>query len=131
MLDNYGSMLYFCSMNSVTADLFPDDPATPPIARKNDPKTSHQAAAEYSATNRKRHKDILRDLIAEFPNRTTNELARILETRGYDSMTAIRIPNKRVSDLIADDVVVVSGARKCSRTGKRCRTYTLSPCETS
>lgn len=107
----------------MTADLFDDDPAAPPIARRSDPTTSHDAAAKYTATNRQSHKDILRRLIAEYPGRTVNEYAEILQRRGFNPMTAHRIPNKRVSELLAEGFVSVGQIRQCRVSGHNCRTF--------
>lgn len=108
-----------------TADMFDDHPAESPIARRTDPKTSHAAAASYSATKRKSHKAILLEAIQRKPHRTANQLREYLVECGHDVMTAHRITNKRTNDLVVDGSIYVSGVTTCPVTGHQCQTYAV------
>lgn len=122
MLDAAESMLYFSPMLEPQPDLFDE----PPIARRRDPATSKAAAAAYSKTDRPNDCELMLQLIREFPGRTAGEYGQLLLERGFKPMKAIRMPTKRISDLLHGGRVRAGDARKCEISGRNARTYFVS-----
>lgn len=115
-------------MNPRTADLFDQAPAQPPICRRQDPVTSKQGGTEYTATKRRgKDQQLMFDLIFENPGLTAGEYGNILLERGMKPMKAIRMPTKRISDLLHDHRLIIGKTRKCSVSKRNARTYFAKP----
>jgi hypothetical protein len=67
------------------------------------------------------------DLIAERPGLTSGEYGNILLERGIKPMRAIRLPTKRISDLMHRGDLILGESRKCSVSGHKARTYYAKP----
>lgn len=106
-----------------TGDLFDTPEFTQPIVRRRDPDTSKQAAAKYTATSRRTDRQAMLELIASHPGLTSGEYGNLLLERGVKPMKAIRMPTKRVSELVADGLVRIGKTKKCSVSGRNARTY--------
>lgn len=119
MLDVGESMLYFLPMITPQPDLFDE----PPIARRTDPVTSKTAAAGYSKTERPNDCQVMLQLIRDYPGLTAGEYGQLLLERGFKPMKAIRMPTKRISDLMHAGSIRAGDARKCEISGRNARTY--------
>lgn len=86
-----------------------------PIARANDPATSHQSAAITNKTNRAKQQQLVRDYVEKWPGRTSAEIASLAGADRY--MVARRLPEIR-------PVHVINGeAKTCDVTGRKAMTW--------
>lgn len=91
-----------------------------PIARRKDPVTSKQAAAEVTSSGARAHQqNLVLGAIKRWPDLTSAELALRL---GTDRWTVAR----RAPELRAQGLVVNGVARTCGATGKRSLTWRLA-----
>lgn len=88
-----------------------------PVARTTDPTTSHEAAAEHTASGaRGRNAALILAAIRRYPGLTCSEL---IGPTGLDRSEV----SKRLSDLHSAFRIEAVGVRRCSVSGKSARTW--------
>lgn len=107
----------------VNMDLF-----DPPIVRRSDPDTSHQAAARQNLGPRAVRQRQILDLVRRYPRLTSGEYARrfVAENPTMPIAVAADTPNKRLSDLLRKGLINRVKKRKCSDSGYECWTYEVT-----
>ena len=96
---------------------------TPPnIARKSDPQTSQQSAAETEKIIGPLHQSFLCCLGVMDRASTANEVA--YECRKLDG-GMVESYRKRAKELLDRGLIEECGERRCEITGKNCRTFRL------
>lgn len=91
-----------------------------PLARRTDPATSHEAGQAIRSELPSEKARALR-YVTTFPDQTAVELAEIAGDRD------VRRIHRRLTELVREDRVIVSGSRKCTHTGRRAQTYRIAP----
>lgn len=95
--------------------------ATPiPMARSSDPATSHEAAARYRLSKRRRQ--VLR-LVREHPGSTAGELSAAFYATGVSIRLAAETPHKRLPELETLGFVRRGAVRLCTDSGQRAATW--------
>jgi hypothetical protein len=91
----------------------------PNIARKSDPQTSQQSAAE---TEKKlgRYKAVFLQSLRHLKSATANEVAQDCVLLNGGVTESYR---KRAKELLTDGLIEECGERRCEITGKNCRTF--------
>lgn len=87
-----------------------------PLSRHTDPATSHEAAAAIRPRLSALQARVLA-LVIPNPDRTATELAQLAHEADP------RRVNRRLSELLRDGWVEVSGTRPCEVTGRSAQTY--------
>ena len=85
-------------------------------ARRDDPQTSHDAAALAEKTTAKPQRELLREFVLEHPGHTHAEIAAALEIKA--SSAHKRLPELRKAGLISQGKV-----RLCSLNGTKMMTW--------
>ena len=83
----------------------------PPLARNEDPQTSHLAGEHCAVTSRQKLCDRLYDLIVEYPGHIAN---------WYETAAQIEGGWKRISDLISQGRAHYQGTAINPDTGRKC-----------
>ena len=89
------------------------------LARSSDPSTSKEAAAHIAPKLGKLQESVLL-MIAALPGLTVKETA---DAFGMEE----RQIGRRVSELLKMGKIKVSGSRECEITGRKARTFKVSP----
>ncbi len=88
-----------------------------PIARANDPESSHRAAAEITASGRRQQQiAMVINMVRKFPGMTSMELAGMT---GEDRYVIAR----RLPEAVTAGAIVKGQQRACSVTGKLALTW--------
>lgn len=100
--------------------LFDGHDLTAPVAsaRRNDPETSHLAAAEIESTGTAQdHRNIIAAYLKQHPGHTNGEIA---QGSGLDYCQV----HKRMKELEAMNLVIRGAKRYCTTEGRTGRMYT-------
>ena len=85
-----------------------------PIAHTSDPSTSHEAAANITASGKlSRHEGIVLGLVREYPGRTAVELWTLALPEEQDDLSEMQRVRQRLSGLLHAGRVKQGEARKC------------------
>lgn len=106
-----------------TRDMF-GLPELPSIARRNDPKTSKQAASNYEQSG-KRVTDRQRMLAMceTYPGRTAGEYAELFKAHGMHWYKAANFPRRRLAELVDTGDIRQGKPRECAVTKAEATIY--------
>lgn len=93
------------------------------IARRTDPQTSHDAAAEQLPRIGKSQADVLAVIRRSASALTANEAAEIARRSTANNSRMCETYRKRLGELERKGLVRVVGVRACGVTGKRVQMY--------
>lgn len=95
-----------------------------PMARRDDPETSHNAADRQAGKLSERRAEVLQ-LVRERPGRTSGELARLLFARNQTLgiRQCAETPHKRLPELVKLGYVRRGEPRECTDSGYRAATW--------
>ncbi len=95
-----------------------------PRVHRNDPKSSHEAAAEGEKSGRfARHLDQVLDLVKRFPNSTAAELAKVAKSKHLDKHEIRRRLTELVDAGLVDQSHPTPAMAPCAVAGKRACRY--------
>lgn len=104
--------------------LFNSPELLPPLARRDDKPTSHQATTDFNLplAQRRAH-DAAKALLRSQPDVTANEIAEAASQMFGCRSETVR---KRCHELVTAGLFIEGPPRACRVTGKQCTTYHLT-----
>ena len=96
-----------------------------PMARREDPETSHVAALRHVASALSLRRSQVYDVVARYPDQTSNELG-LRMTQAFPDLelrAASASPQKRLPELEKLGLIVRGQARKCTSSGYQAHTW--------